>query len=126
MELLVDINWLAVLVGAGAAFLVGWIWYSEILFGEKWRQGIGTPAVVGYPMFYPMGAQAVGTFLFAWVIGVAEALGSLALTVLVALAFTALLKANGFFAGKSKYAIAVESGYILTMAAIIVLAHMLF
>ena len=30
------VNWLAVGVGTVAAFMVGWLWYSPLLFGKKW------------------------------------------------------------------------------------------
>ena len=36
-----NISWLAVIVGAVASFLVGWLWYSEKLFGKKWAEGLG-------------------------------------------------------------------------------------
>lgn len=32
------INWLAVLVAAVASFLIGWIWYSDRVFGKEWRR----------------------------------------------------------------------------------------
>jgi Protein of unknown function (DUF1761) len=35
-EILNHINWLAVLVGGLAYFLLGFIWYT-VLFGKKWR-----------------------------------------------------------------------------------------
>ncbi len=60
-------------------------------------------------------AQAVGTFLLAWVIGITATTDSLALAILIALTIAALVKANGFFTQKSKYAIMMESGYILVM-----------
>lgn len=30
------VNWLAVGIGTVAAFLVGWLWYSPILFIKGW------------------------------------------------------------------------------------------
>lgn len=36
-----DINWLAVLVAAVAAFVLGGFWYSDALFGKQWRKGAG-------------------------------------------------------------------------------------
>ena len=35
-EFLFEINWLAVLAGAVAYFLLGALWYSKILFADKW------------------------------------------------------------------------------------------
>ena len=39
MAELANVNWLAVIVGAVAAFLAGWLWYSPRLFGVKWAEG---------------------------------------------------------------------------------------
>ncbi|GMU69463.1 MAG: hypothetical protein AMXMBFR37_17950 [Steroidobacteraceae bacterium] len=36
-----DINWLAVVVAAVAAFLVGALWYSPLLFAKAWQREIG-------------------------------------------------------------------------------------
>ena len=40
-ELTSGVSWLAVIVGAIVAFLLGWLWYSPQLFGEKWAAGSG-------------------------------------------------------------------------------------
>ena len=40
-ELTTNVSWMAVIVGAIASFLLGWLWYSERLFGEKWAVGVG-------------------------------------------------------------------------------------
>ena len=37
-----DINWLATLVAAVPAFIVGALWYSPPLFGTRWMGYIGT------------------------------------------------------------------------------------
>lgn len=124
-SLLMDINWIAVTAGAVAAFALGWLWYSDKMFAKDWRAGIGTPAVANMPMMPGMLAQAFGTFLLAWVIGITAATDSLALAILIALTISVLIKANGFFGGKTKYAISVESGYILVMVFIMILAHVI-
>lgn len=40
MELNFDINWLAAIVGAVAAFIVGSVWYSPVLFSKIWQQEV--------------------------------------------------------------------------------------
>lgn len=122
-SLITDVNWVAVIVGAVAAFSLGMLWYSDKMFAEKWREGKGIPAVPDMPMMPGMLSQAVGTFLLAWVIGVTETTNSLALAILIAVTIAVIIKANGFFGGKSKYAIFVESGYIIAMVVIMILAH---
>ena len=37
---LFDVNWLAVVIAAGAGFLVGGIWYGPIM-GKKWMGAVG-------------------------------------------------------------------------------------
>jgi len=47
-----DVNWLAVVLGAAAFFVVGMVWYGA-LFGKAWQREIwpeGTPKVTGSPM----------------------------------------------------------------------------
>ena len=124
MEALVqDVNWLAVIVGAILAFMAGWLWYSDTLFGKKWRDGIGIAPNDQTSMMPAMMAQAIGTFLLAWVVGVTAVSDSLGLAVLVALTIAALIKANGFFTKKSRYAVTVETSYILVMVAIMIATH---
>jgi len=122
-SLITDINWLAVVVGAVVAYILGAVWYSDKFFAQKWKAGIGTPAVADTPMMYGMVSQAFGTFFLAWVIGVTQRTDSVALAVLVALTIATLIKANGFFAGKTKYAISVEVGFVLVMVLVMLLAH---
>src|SRR5271170_5828571 len=33
-----SINWLAVLAATLAAFVLGWIWYSRMMFGQLWMR----------------------------------------------------------------------------------------
>ena len=124
MEALIqDVNWVAVVVGAVLAFLAGWLWYSDSLFGEKWRAGIGITVDDNSPMAHAMLAQGVGTFLLAWVIGITETTGAIEFAVLIALTIAVLMKAGGFFAQHSKYAIMVNSIYVLVMVAIMIATH---
>lgn len=124
--LLTDVNWLAVIVGAVLSFMLGWLWYSPKLFGNKWAEGVGINIQDGTgPMGLSMLAQATGTFLLAWVIGVTETIGALSLAILIGLAIATLIKANGLFAQKSMYAIRTEAGFILAMVIVMILTHVL-
>ena len=118
-----NVNWVAVIVGFVVAFGAGWLWYSDMMFGEKWRDGIGIAIDDQTPMAPAMISQAVGTFFLAWVIGITATTDSLMLAILIALTIAVLVKANGFFAQKSKYAIMVESSYILVMVVLMILVH---
>lgn len=121
-----DINWLAVIAGAIAAFILGWLWYSPKMFGKKWMEGVGLSPDSMKSSTHAMIAQGVGTILLAWVIGVTETTNNIALAVLIALTIAVIIKANGLWANKSKYAIGVESGFILAMVFVMILAHVVF
>lgn len=118
METILDVSWLSVVVASIAAFMIGWGWYSDTMFGKKWRQGIGTPSVPNRPMMPVMITQFVGTFLLTWAIIVASSF-SLYFVVLIAIAVAVLIKANGLFVGKSNYAVAVDSSYIIVQTVIV-------
>jgi hypothetical protein len=36
-----DVNWLAVLAATVAAFVLGGLWYSPVLFGKAWQKAAG-------------------------------------------------------------------------------------
>lgn len=118
METILDVSWLSVVVASIAAFMIGWGWYSDTMFGKKWRQGIGTSSVPNRPMMPVMVTQFVGTFLLTWAIIVASSF-SLYFVVLIAIAVAVLIKANGLFVGKSTYAVAVDSSYIIVQTVIV-------
>ena len=120
---MMNVNWVAVIVGFVVAFGAGWLWYSDMMFGEEVRDGIGIAIDDQTPMAPAMISQAVGTFFLAWVIGITATTDSLMLAILIALTIAVLVKANGFFAQKSKYAIMVESSYILVMVVLMILVH---
>ena len=35
------LNWLAIIIAAASAFLLGYFWYSPILFGKRWMKESG-------------------------------------------------------------------------------------
>lgn len=41
MGFVFDINWLAVLAAAVAAFLLGGLWFSPVMFADRWLEAIG-------------------------------------------------------------------------------------
>ena len=123
-EITANVNWLAVIVGWVLAFLLGWLWYSPKLFGEKWAQGVGVE--LGSADKMPMGAmisQAVGLFLLAWVVGITAASNALLTFILIVAAIAVLMASGGLFAGKSTYAIRTEAGYLVAAAVVMFLAQ---
>ena len=123
IEITANVNWLATIVGAVLAFLLGWLWYSPKLFGTKWAEGVGINLDGSGPSAIAMVLQIAGTFLLAWVIGVTAANNALFTTILIVITIVCLLVASGFFCQKSRYAIATEGSFIVAMAVIMVAAQ---
>ena len=112
-ELTSGVSWVGVVVGAVAAFLIGWVWYSPKLFGTQWAQGVGVE--LGSASEMPVGAmvaQLIGLFLMSWFVGVTAASNALLTVMLAAAAFGVLAYSGGMFAQKSAYALGVEAGYL--------------
>ena len=127
MELIIySVNWLAVLVGAIAAYALGALWYSPKMFGKKWMKSVGLDENDKGPVMTAMIAQGVGTLLLAWVIGVTETTQNIMLALLIALTIAVLIKANGLFANKGMYAIKVDAGYVVVMVIVMILAQAIF
>lgn len=121
--LLQTIEWTPVLVSFALAYVLGWVWYSPVMFYEKWMKGKGV-SVVEHPMWIPMAAQAGATLLFAIIVNLATADGDVGHAVLVALTIAGFIKANGLFQGKTKWAVSIETLYILAMAVIMIGVNM--
>lgn len=123
-ELSANVNWIAVIVGAIAAFAFGWVWYGA-LFGKRWSEGLGITPPKDMP-WIAMATQALGTFLFAWTFGITAAANALATAILVTLTIAVLIAAGGLYAQKRGDVILIESGYVVAMAIILFIAQALF
>lgn len=126
-EITANVDWIAIVAGAVASFLLGWLWYSPALFGKKWAAGIGVD--LGSATSMPVAAmitQLVATFLLAWVVGVTAAQNALITIILIVVTLALLIVANGLFGKKSRYAIAVEAGFIVAMAVVMIMAQAIF
>ena len=118
-EIVANVSWLAVIVGAVLSFLLGWLWYSPMVFGKKWAEGVGVE--FGSASAMPVGAmvaQIVGILLLAWLFGITASNNALLTIILVVLTIAAFLVSSGMFAKKSAYAIWTEAGYIVAMAVV--------
>ena len=123
-ELTTNVNWIATIIGAVLAFLLGWLWYSPRMFGTKWAQGAGVKIGDGAAMpAAPLVVQAIGTLLLSWVVSITATRDMLATIILVAITIAVLVAAGGLFARKSRYAIATESGFVLAMVVVMILVQ---
>ena len=126
-EILTDVSWLAVIVGAVVAFLAGWLWYSPMLFGTKWAEGSGVEMDSADKMpMDAMGAQALGLLLMSWFVGVTAVNNALLTVILGTLAFTVLAWSGNTFSGKSVYARNVDAGYWIVALAIMIVSQGIF
>lgn len=120
-EITANVNWIAVLVGTVVSFLLGWLWYSPKLFGRKWAEGVGVE--LGSASSAPAAAmvvQLMATFLLSWVVGVTAARNALMTIILIVLMLVLFIVANGFFGKKSSDAVAVEAGFVVAMAVVMI------
>lgn len=126
LEVVADVNWLAVIVGTVVAFGLGALWFSPKMFGKTWTTGthnIQPPDSLPVPA---MLTQLVGTFLFAWLVGITAKNDAL-LTILVAIFAIAILQAaNGLFSQKSKGAVLVDFGYVIASGAVMIICQGIF
>jgi len=117
-----NINWIAVLVGTVVSFLVGWAWYSPLLFGKKWAEGSGVVLASADKMpVFAMTAQLLALLVLAIVIGITAASNALFTAILSILAIALFIASTGSFVHKSTYAIIVDFFYII-LAGVVMIA----
>ena len=123
-ELTNGVSWLAVIVGAIVAFLLGWLWYSPKLFGEKWAVGSGVKMGSANQMpVVAMASQAIGLLLMSWFVGVTAVSSALFTVILATVAFTVLGFSGGSFSGKSQYARLVDAGYWIACLVVMIICE---
>jgi hypothetical protein len=121
-ELSTEINWLGVVAGAIIGFLIGWLWYSPILFGRKWAEGSGVELGTASSMpIAAMATQLVSTFLLAILIGITAAQNALATAILILVTLAGFVMSMGLFVKKSTYAVAVDGGFIVVMGVVMII-----
>lgn len=126
-ELTSNVNWLAVIIGAIVSFIIGWLWYSPILFGKKWAEGSGVE--LGTASSMPVAAmvtQLVSTFFLALLVGVTAAQNALATIILIVLTIAGFVMSVGLFVKKSTFAVLVDGGFIVTMGVVMVIIQGIF
>lgn len=135
MEEITAVNWLAIGIGTIVSFMLGGLWYSPKLFGTKWAAGVGieleaeTGIEPGKQPGQPVPAlisQFIGTFFFAWLIGVLGSAEAPLTAILTILTIAILMMAGGLFSQKSHYAIFAEGGFVIVMGLIMVVCQHLF
>lgn len=121
-----QINWLSVIVSALAAFALGSLWYSPVLFGKTWQKliklsdedmkGANIPLIFGSTFIL----NIIGAFVLDMFIGRESTLMTgLMAGLLVSLAWIATsLGINYLFARKPFKLFIIDAGYYVTFFAI--------
>ena len=126
-ELTMGVSWLGVIVGAVAAFLVGWLWYSPVLFGKRWASDQGLDLGTAQDMPFPaMGMQMLGLLLMSWFVGVTAVNNALLTVILATVAFTALGLSGGMFSRQSSYVRNVNAGYWIVALVVMIICQGIF
>ncbi len=126
-EIMTGVSWLGVVVGAVVAFLLGWLWYSPMLFGPKWAEGSGVKMNTADKMpVEAMAAQGLGLLLMSWFVGVTATNNALLTVILATVAFTVLQWSGNTFSGKTAYARNVDAGYWIVSLVVMIIAQGIF
>ena len=126
-ELTMGVSWMGVIVGTVVAFLVGWLWYSPMLFGKRWASDQGLELGNAQDMPIPaMGMQVVGLFLMSWFVGVTAVSNALLTVILATVAFTALGISGGMFSRQSAYVRNVNAGYWIVALVVMIICQGIF
>ncbi len=126
-EITTGVSWIAVIAGAIISFLIGWLWYSPKLFGEKWAEGTGVDLGNATEMpVVAMVAQFVGLLLMSWFVSVTAANNALLTVFLATIAFTVLAYSGNTFSKKTSYARNVDAGYWIVALIVMIIVNAIF
>ncbi|WP_162937900.1 DUF1761 family protein [Kiloniella sp. EL199] len=121
MDELTDVNWLATAIGTVTSFLIGWAWYSPLLFGEKWAEGsrVALGSADKMPVF-AMVTQLLALLVLSTVIAITASNNALFTALLAILAVALFIASTGSFVRKSTYAMTVDFFYILLAGTVMI------
>ena len=117
------LNWAAVIVGTIAAFGLGMIWFSPLLFGKSWSAGSHNIQPPASPPMAAMITQFLGTFALAFVVGMTETNEAIGTAIVAILAVALTVTGMDLFSQKSGKATAIDAGYIVAGGALMILAQ---
>lgn len=116
-------NWTAVVVGAIAAFGLGMIWFSPMMFGKAWAAGSHNIQPPASPPVLAMIIQLVGTCILALVVGMTETNEAIMTAIGAILAVAFFIAGMDLFSQKSGKATAIDAGYIVAAGAMMIAAQ---
>lgn len=118
-----NINWLSVIVATVAAFIIGALWYSSVLFGKVWQKelGLSDEKIKNANMSVIFGTSFVLEFIAAFVLEMfigseANVTTGIIAGALVGIAWVATaIGTNYLFARKSFRLFLIDSGYFVLL-----------
>lgn len=122
MEAAITISWLGVIVAAVVKFLIGWGWYSPMLFGKQWQDlAKVTPEQVQAGLMPALIAEGIGDLIMAYVLarfiahyGSNDLVGGAFIGFMAWLGFVATVFANQiFYERKPQQLVFINGGYML-------------
>lgn len=131
MSYIFEVNWLAVLAAAAAGFLLGGLWFSPVMFADKWVAAIGkTPEEMGNPMKAMV--QSFGTTLvMSLALGLVisrmpdmTALGGLRFGLVLGVGVILMgMISDAAFTGSSRTLLRIQGSYHVVMVTIMSVIH---
>ncbi len=122
-----DVSLVAVIVATVLSFMLGGIWYSSRAFGARWAEGVGIDLEsedAGKHAVKALSVQFVSTLLLAWVLGAMVDAGEwLMIAATVGVASIILISA-GLFHRNSHFAAVIEGVFVVVMAAVMIVVHL--
>ena len=122
-----EVSILAVIVATVLSFMLGGVWYSPRVFGTRWAEGVGIDLEsedAGKHAVKALSVQFVSTLLLAWVLGAMVDAGEwLMIAATVGVASVILISA-GLFHRNSHFAAVIEGVFVVVMATVMVVVHL--
>lgn len=117
-----EVSWVAVGVATVLCFVLGYLWYSPMMFGKSWAEGVG--ADIGPDAKAPVGAmvtQLIGVFLLAWLVAISVEVEAWAATAMMVLMAALLVMSANMFAQHSDRSTLIQGAFVIVMGALMTL-----
>lgn len=122
-EFISQIEWTPVLFSTVITIMLGYLWYSPVLFLHAWLKGLPEPPKWQAPLWMPLSTQIGSLFFLAVIINQLQNDQQWLLLVLVVFTVMGFSKTNGMYSGKTKKSISIEVLYILASALIMIVVN---
>ncbi len=121
-DILVNVNWVSVVVGAVAAFGLGMVWFGMV-FNKPWAKGSHNIEPPPKMPVAAMGLQLLGIFLLSWVIGATATIHALGTAIFILLALASLQAASSLFCQKFTAAAMIDGDFIFVAGGVMIAAQ---